>query len=516
MVPKCPQDSQEVNRLYISILYSRCVTGSPVSIIRTKLSHDVSQRKMMTLATARICSDITQVLCKTTVCTSWFSTGQALWPVCLCFLPSVHEPGVAYFMSRKLEHAGHVTTWYNMCSLTSSKEILRPGFVLVRIQFLPNPCKITFLSSVRISLAMKIHEKSAQLGCHISVAGIHAFLRAMTLSLLLANLMSWPLVLIHPDTSWCILITGADATWWVGICFWKANEGCQKSDGMWVLTWPSWGWWDGSGLGQSALPVPFCHKFVIGDNAIEQNAQGILTGVIQSNHKTMRDLSESSLFCLDFLFRYRSQNTRNGFGLWEERAESLLSCLRRLLRAQSLKHVSSLWIKFFQLSPLSRMFVEGSFTPRRDCTFRSHELRLRHKNYSFRKLLRCCKGFKHVKLLMDENHRDAAQNYGVYQALPSHAVTRWLCTEDRLKFDRRKMRVFSDPVFLLLYRPGHLTDLGDFATPAPEVRKNKETHRKPRIQTKMCLNAFSPEFDGVINTSRPLSSTIEYHNYLRK
>jgi hypothetical protein len=74
-----------------------------------------------------------------------------------------------------------------MCSLTSSKEIRRPGFVLVRIQFLPNPCKITFLSSVRISLA---HEKSAQLGCHISVAGIHAFLRAMTLSLLLANLMS--------------------------------------------------------------------------------------------------------------------------------------------------------------------------------------------------------------------------------------------------------------------------------------------------------------------------------------
>mmetsp|Transcript_68808 Transcript_68808/g.139510 ORF Transcript_68808/g.139510 Transcript_68808/m.139510 type:complete len:274 (+) Transcript_68808:441-1262(+) len=179
----------------------------------------------------------------------------------------------------------------------------------------------------------------------------------------------------------------------------------------------------------------------------------------------MRDLSESSLFCLDFLFRYRSQNTRNGFGLWEERAESLLSCLRRLLRAQSLKHFSSLWIKSFQLSPLSRMFVEGSFAPKRDCTFRSHELRLRHKNYSFRKLLRCCKGFKHVKLLMDENHRDAAQNYGVYQALPSHAVTRRLCTEDRLKFDRRKTRVFSDPVFLLLYRPGHLTDLGDFATP---------------------------------------------------
>lgn len=54
MVPKCPQDSQEVNPLYISILYSRCVTGSPVSIIRTELSHDASQRKMMTLATARI------------------------------------------------------------------------------------------------------------------------------------------------------------------------------------------------------------------------------------------------------------------------------------------------------------------------------------------------------------------------------------------------------------------------------------------------------------------------------
>ena len=283
----------------------------------------------------------------------------------------------------------------------------------------------------------------------------------------------------------------------------ESDEGCQKSDGMWVLTWPSWGWWDGSGLGQSALPVPFCHKFVIGDNAIEQNAQGILTGVIQSNHKTMRDLSESSLFCLDFLFRYRSQNTRNGFGLWEERAESLLSCLRRLLRAQSLKHFSSLWIKSFQLSPLSRMFVEGSFAPKRDCTFRSHELRLRHKNYSFRKLLRCCKGFKHVKLLMDENHRDAAQNYGVYQALPSHAVTRRLCTEDRLKFDRRKKRVFSDPVFLLLYRPGHLTDLGDFATPAPanqiktdqniahtEVRKTKKPIENQEFKPK-CASTHS-------------------------